>query len=1030
MKPLAVIAAAIGVTFGWIAESSAQPPASSQSAELVRQTSERVNALAQGGDIAAARELAATNAESAEASLGADHPEALLAQMLYGTILTVVGDQEQAERILSRAIQLSESRLGPDHERTLAAIQSLAMLNINRGRLNEAEAQLQRASAGFSRTFGADAPRTLLALSFLASVHSRQGRLADAERALLHIIEANERTQGPDHGDTLLAIGNLAATYYFQGRYAEAEPLRVRLVSARERRFGSDNLITLEEMSNLAELYSSQRRYSEAETLLARVQANAERSLGVDHAMTLAALNSRAFIALQERNAEQAEALYSRALTASERRYGADHPQSLNALRGIASVRMQQRRFAEAEPLFRRVLASQERLFGNNHADTLGAVGDLALLFDRQNRVADSEPLYARAVGSLEQSVGPDHPNTLRQLNNLVVARLMDPARQAMALDPAQRLVSGARRRRSGEEALGAGRRGQDREENNRNVWFQLLADAIWVVRTAPDKNNDLRDAAYAALQDSVAGAAARSIARMARRRLAANELSGADALARERESLLEQVVANNDAYATTFALPGNTGEGRAALGIERVRLLGRLDEVDATLREVAPNYLALIQPSALSVAETQSLLRPDEAVLLLVPTLFGTHAVAITASRFEWARSGLASINIDAAVQRLRWDLGASVDVEPELLARWRADAIVHPNQRFDRTTAFALYQELVQPVLPALAGIRRLYIVAGGPLAGLPLSVLVTSAPEGADDDTTSLRRTRWLADDFALIHVPSIQALAQLRGANRGNRAATGSGFFGVGDPILVGRPQIASPSARNALAGPVASAVFTRAAAGSTRGLANVTALRNLPRLEGTRREIESMGTAFGDSQSAILLGDQATETAVRSANLAQARVLAFATHGLTGSELSSLAEPGLVLTPPAQASESDDGYLAASEVSALRLNADWIILSACNTATGDSSGGLSGLARAFFYAGARSLLASHWPVVDLVAPRITVRTVELERTGMSRAEAFQQAIREVRMDASNDGELNGSWAHPYYWAPFVLIGDGG
>jgi CHAT domain-containing protein len=200
----------------------------------------------------------------------------------------------------------------------------------------------------------------------------------------------------------------------------------------------------------------------------------------------------------------------------------------------------------------------------------------------------------------------------------------------------------------------------------------------------------------------------------------------------------------------------------------------------------------------------------------------------------------------------------------------------------------------------------------------------------------------------------------------------------------------------------------------------------------------------MRRIFGQGQGQVFTRAAATETAVRSADLSKARVIAFATHGLTpgefvagaegtrtASELYDLVEPGLVLTPPDQASEGDDGYLAASEVSSLRLDADWVILSACNSATPDdaSEPGLSSLARAFFYAGARNLLASHWPVDDEVGARITVRTIELERSGRPRAEAFQQAMREIRQDASRDSAA-GSWAHPFYWAPFVLIGDGG
>jgi CHAT domain-containing protein len=148
------------------------------------------------------------------------------------------------------------------------------------------------------------------------------------------------------------------------------------------------------------------------------------------------------------------------------------------------------------------------------------------------------------------------------------------------------------------------------------------------------------------------------------------------------------------------------------------------------------------------------------------------------------------------------------------------------------------------------------------------------------------------------------------------------------------------------------------------------------------------------------------------------------------QGLMPFDFFGLTEPGLVLTPPATASSSDDGYLAASEVSALRLNADWVILSACDTATsaGGDPQGLSALSRAFFYAGARNLLATHWPVNDEIGATISSRTVALAATGLSRPRAFQQALREARMDRSHDTEA-GSWAHPGYWGPFVLMGEG-
>jgi len=184
--------------------------------------------------------------------------------------------------------------------------------------------------------------------------------------------------------------------------------------------------------------------------------------------------------------------------------------------------------------------------------------------------------------------------------------------------------------------------------------------------------------------------------------------------------------------------------------------------------------------------------------------------------------------------------------------------------------------------------------------------------------------------------------------------------------------------------------------------------------------------------LGTANARLYLADQATEKNMKHGNLTGLSVLFLATHGLVAGELKGVSEPGLVFTPPAAASADDDGLLTASEVAALRLGARWVILSACNTAAGDGAEGapgLSGLARAFFFAGSESLLASHWPVRDDVAAVLTVRIFELMKADpkLSRAEALQRAEQEIRNDPRKDDFLQ-SWSHPSAWAPFSLIGD--
>ena len=171
----------------------------------------------------------------------------------------------------------------------------------------------------------------------------------------------------------------------------------------------------------------------------------------------------------------------------------------------------------------------------------------------------------------------------------------------------------------------------------------------------------------------------------------------------------------------------------------------------------------------------------------------------------------------------------------------------------------------------------------------------------------------------------------------------------------------------------------------------------------------------------------------TETAVKIMPLDRYRVVHFATHGLLAGETAQLAkvhaEPALVFSPPDKATEEDDGLLTASEVAGLKLDADWVVMSACNTAAGSEPGAeaLSGLAKAFFYAGARALLVSHWPVNSYAATMLTSRTfAELRKAPeIGRSEAFRRAMLALMSDPKRP------WAaHPSIWAPFVVVGEGG
>ena len=182
---------------------------------------------------------------------------------------------------------------------------------------------------------------------------------------------------------------------------------------------------------------------------------------------------------------------------------------------------------------------------------------------------------------------------------------------------------------------------------------------------------------------------------------------------------------------------------------------------------------------------------------------------------------------------------------------------------------------------------------------------------------------------------------------------------------------------------------------------------------------------------------VFTGARASEKAVKTARLSEYRVIAFATHGLVPGELDGLTQPALALSAPTAADQDDDGLLTMEEILALRLDADWVVLSACNTASGQGAGSeaISGLGRAFFYAGARALLVSNWPVETTSAKLLTTDLFRRQTADarLSRARALQQTMATLIDEAvyrqPRTGEVAFSYAHPLFWAPFTLIGDG-
>ncbi|MFG1479793.1 CHAT domain-containing protein [Xanthobacter sp. V4C-4] len=532
-----------------------------------------------------------------------------------------------------------------------------------------------------------------------------------------------------------------------------------------------------------------------------------------------------------------------------------------------------------------------------------------------------------------------------------------------------------------------------------------------------------LRDEAFQAAQTAMLTSASMALAQLGVRFSA-----GSDELARlvrQRQDLVAAWKNADRALVKALSLAGSGAGADTDVEARRAEahaLQARIADSDRDIAARFPAYAELSQPQPVSIATTQGLLGADEALVLVFVGTRDTFVWAVTRDAADWHRVPLPREALMARVKALRAGLDpAAVAVTRSALRDFGDTDVAGENiaasrpAGFSRASAHDLFRQILAPLDRLLAPRERIFIVADRPFDALPFALLVTAPPPGEDSDAGALRETAWLIRRQGLVTLPSVSGLRALRAAPG---APAPLPFRGYGAPLLGGR----HPAAQLASAAPDVAGALLR---GGRIDLETVRGLAPLPQTEG---ELRRLAAALGAPADAVQVGAAATKTAVMTADLSRYRVLAFATHGLLAGDIPGLSEPALVFTPPA-ADGADDGLLTASEAARLKLAADWVILSACNTAGGDGTpgaDGLSGLARAFFYAGARTLLVSHWPVRDDAAARLTTATLAAIRDepGLAKAEAFRRATLALIADATDP-----TLAHPAIWAPFVMVGEG-
>jgi CHAT domain-containing protein len=730
----------------------------------------------------------------------------------------------------------------------------------------------------------------------------------------------------------------------------------------------------------------------------------------------------------------ETESLFRKALAIQESTLGPDHPATANTLNNLATYLDRRGKPEEAEQLQRRALDILDRSLGPLHPDTAAMLTTLAVMLDRQGKLAESEALYRKAVEIARQA---GNPRILLLNSSRLGYSLAKRGRYSEALPFYKEAVDTldylyVRTRGLSEETRAAflGQYG--------NIYLETIKVLLHLHRTAPQAGYDREVLEIASRNQS------RIFTEMMRQADVAKFSSDPEflSLKRKREEQQQQIENLRLAIATMPLKQTSLDARRRDLNVRLTAANAGLTATEDALWHDYPRFMELTNPRPVTVQDLQQkLLRADEVLLSYVLLPQEVAIFAVTRERFQMVNVAIKRADVARRVRAIRRAIEKVAVGESVLFLREIAPDNLH-----------SLYRDLVAPLAAALAGKRKVIVVADGPLLTVPLELLVTrygqteqrafESARAASDGSAArpfmgeYGALAYLGQDHRFAYLPSLSALASQRLYPKtvaGSRRA----FTAFADPIFApAAGQNYSPATRVAL----------DQLAGNYR--VDRDGAPDIPRLKETADEARSIARILEGSNH-LFIGAAAQERTAKSGALKDSLYVLFATHGFLGGEFLPASESGGDSTESAARAKSrgqpslaltlvgdlggEDGMLTMKEViEDVELNADLVALSACNTA-GDSAQanngeGFAGLTRAFMFAGARSLLVSHWGVDSLSTEALMTSTFRNIKRGETALEAVSDARRELRSGSYVNGQYHFSRSNPFFWAAFVYVGD--
>ncbi|MBP7065211.1 CHAT domain-containing protein [Ferrovibrio sp.] len=873
--------------------------------------------------------------------------------------------------------------------------------------------------------------RRLVIITSLVALEAEFGSLAEAktylaesERLYTTSLSWNDNNiWGNDRRAQLLYARSHVAIA--EGRYADAEEMLLEEVRLREldiERVSKTNTSIVNRllysshrdytMRKLTEVYIHQGRLLEAETIARKILTKKFRGGERQSATAAEALVTLAATLVEQGRLAEAEKITRYSLDTLLKTGLSGETRLMGwPTRILASSLLGQKRFDEAARIYTKMVADfssdpwamRSHVLGNH---------DIGLALIGSQRHAEAYDNLDKTYRDLRERLGEKHITTIeaRGLRAVAIAKNGEAARARAEFDAVYLPLLAP----------------QSDENRNlpalKDVRRKIIIEAYLAILTGGNAEDWERAFQIA---DTMKGHnVQRAIAEYSAR--AKSNDPFLTELIRREQDIRNKISAYSTLLTNQFALPAEQRDTGVVDGFQRDIEALRNERLDIRqqIERHFPDYANLTAPKMTNYQQARNALKPGESLIAIYAGEDQSYVWALPhTGQIAFARIKSNRAELAEKVRLLR------VALDPQA-------ATLGDIPDFDLTTAHTLFNLLLAPVRQGWANSNSLIIVPHEELSQLPFSLFLTDPAPPQTQPTilfAQYRDASWLMRKTAITQAPTVFSLTLLRGLPSG--AQSRGRFIGFADPIFSDKNDEASYETIADL-GPTRGIKLRRRNIPDTTKQSSAD-LSLLPPLPETAEEVRSVAASLGaDTNLDVRIREQATEKSVKSGLVANRRVIMFATHGLIPGDLDGLSQPALALTQNDAADPEDDGLLTMEEVLNLKIDADWVVLSACNTAAGDGAGAeaISGLGRAFFYAGARTMLVSNWPV-ETTSARIFSTDLfsrQARNPGITGAEAARQAMAAL-IDGPGASNSNGqplfSYAHPIFWAPFTVVGDG-